>query len=132
MRVRLPALVIAFGILAPSSSLMAHHSVAVNFDQSQEVSVEGVLREITWRNPHSHFRIDVMNPDGSSIEWLVEMGAVNTMRRVGFATDLFEIGNPITITGWPGRRDRTVYLLEAILQDGTELICAGASCNPER
>ena len=125
-------------ILAMLPSLMltlaapAHHSVAVNFDQSREITIEGVLTEMSWRNPHSHFRIDVAAGDGSQLEWLVEMGAINTMRRAGFEVELFVPGENVSITGWPGWRDRTLYLNSAILQNGTELICAGASCNPER
>ena len=119
-------------LLVATSTSLAHHSVAVNFDQSSEVTIEGQLREITWRNPHSHFRIDVVLEDGSQMEWLVEMGAVNTMRRAGFETGLFDVETTITITGWPGHRDRTLYLIEAILDDGTKLVCAGASCDRER
>lgn len=120
-----PALVLTLGA-------WAHHSVAVNFDRSREITIQGVLTEMTWRNPHSHFRIDVTTDDGSQLEWLVEMGAINTMRRAGFEVGLFVPGETVSITGWPGWRDRTLYLNSAILQDGTELICAGASCNPER
>jgi len=35
----------------------------------------------------------------------------------------------VTITGWPGRRDRVVYLNRALMEDGTELLCLGARCN---
>jgi Family of unknown function (DUF6152) len=98
----------------------AHHSVPVNFDQSREVTIDGVLTEIAWRNPHARFRIDV-TAGGSTLEWLVEMGAANTMRRAGFPMDRFVVGERVTITGWPGRRERTVLLREAVLADGTRL-----------
>ena len=87
------------------TAAFAHHSVPVNFDQTREITIEGV-------------------------EWLVEMGAINTMRRSGFRTDLFVVGNPVSITGWPGRRDRVIHLNQALLHDGTELICAGQRCGP--
>jgi len=132
MSIKQVTLVIALFTLVATPTSLAHHSVAVNFDQSNDVTVEGILQEITWRNPHSHFKVNVTNEDGSQLQWLVEMGAINTMRRKGFETELFEVGNPISITGWPGVRGRTLYLLETILHDGTELICAGASCDRER
>ena len=121
------AALIAAALLATSAS--AHHSVPVNFDQSREISVTGVLSEVKWLNPHSHFRMDVTNDDGSTVEWLVEMGAINTMRRAGFQTEQFSLGQLVTITGWPGRRDRVVYLNRAQMEDGTELLCLGARCN---
>ncbi len=109
-----------------TTASMAHHSVPVNFDQSRQITIEGVLTNISWLNPHSHFLVDVTSEDGTTEEWLVEMGSVNEMRRAGFESDLFEVGATISITGWPGRRNRTVFFNEALVPDGTELRCIGA------
>lgn len=108
-------------LILAASDTRAHHSVPVNFDQSREVTIEGVLTEIKWINPHSRFRLDVTNPDGSKVEWLVEMGAANTMKRAGFPMERFMLGDKVVITGAPGRRERAVLLREAILPDGTRL-----------
>ncbi len=108
-------------VLASTSHLGAHHSVPVNFDQSKEVSVEGVLTEIKWVNPHAHFRLSVKQPDGTVLEWLVEMGATNTMKRAGFPMDEFMVGLTYTIIGPPGRRDRAVLMDEVIMPDGRHL-----------
>jgi hypothetical protein len=100
----------------------AHHSVPVNFDSSKEVTITGTLTEAKWINPHSRFRVEVKQDDGTMVEWLVEMGAVNTMRRAGFAIDKFVVGDALTIIGWPGRdRERTMLLRTAVLKDGTKL-----------
>src|SRR5687767_15093867 len=112
---------IAALVLLSAATLAAHHSVPVNFDQSREVTIEGVLTEIKWINPHSRFRIDVTNQDGTTHEWLVEMGAANTMRRAGFPMERFAIGDKIAVTGAPGRRERAVLLREAVLRDGARL-----------
>ncbi len=121
------AALVATGLL--SAGAFAHHSVPVNFDTARDISITGVLTEIKWLNPHSHFRMDVTDDDGRTVEWLVEMGAINTMRRAGFETDRFTLGQLVKITGWPGRRDRVVYLNRALIEDGTELLCIGARCN---
>jgi hypothetical protein len=100
----------------------AHHSVPVNFDQSKEITISGTLTEAKWINPHSRFRVDVKQDDGKTVEWLVEMGAVNTMRRAGFEIEKFVVGDTLTIIGWPGRgRDRSMLLRTAVLKDGTRL-----------
>jgi len=115
------ALVVAT-LIALASPALAHHSVPVNFDQSKEITISGVLTEAKWINPHSRFRLDVKQDDGTTVEWLVEMGAVNTMRRAGFDIDKFVIGDTVTISGWPGRdRNRTMLLRTAVLKDGTRL-----------
>ena len=115
------ALVVA-ALLAHGTPASAHHSVPVNFDQSKEITISGTLTEAKWINPHSRFRIDVKQDDGKTVEWLVEMGAVNTMRRAGFEIDKFVVGDTLTIIGWPGRdRERSMLLRTAVLKDGTRL-----------
>lgn len=121
MHVKTTLLMLALAILAAPSVGRAHHSVPVNFDQSREVTIEGVLTEIKWINPHSRFRVDVTSADGSKVEWLVEMGAANTMKRAGFPMERFMVGDKVAITGAPGRRERAVLLREAVLPDGTRL-----------
>lgn len=109
-------------LLAVATPALAHHSVPVNFDQSKEITITGALTEIKWINPHSRFRLDVKQDDGMTVEWLVEMGAINTMKRAGFDIDKFTVGDTLTIIGWPGRaRDRTMLLRTAVLKDGTRL-----------
>ena len=109
-------------LVALAAPALAHHSVPVNFDQSKEITITGTLTEAKWINPHSRFRIDVKQEDGMTVEWLVEMGAVNTMRRAGFDIEKFVVGDALTIIGWPGRdRNRTMLLRTAVLKDGTRL-----------
>ena len=115
------ALVVA-ALLAHALPADAHHSVPVNFDQSKEITITGALTEAKWINPHSRFRLNVKQDDGTTVEWLVEMGAVNTMRRAGFDIEKFVVGDTLTIIGWPGRdRNRTMLLRTAVLKDGTRL-----------
>ncbi len=78
MKVRF--LVVTVAVLALNAPLVAHYSVAVNFDGSREITIKGVLTEIRWINPHSRFRLDVTSDDGSTEAWLVEMGAHKPMR----------------------------------------------------
>jgi hypothetical protein len=112
----------ALAALAVAGPAFAHHSVPVNFDQSKEITITGALTEIKWINPHSRFRLDVKSTDGTTAEWLVEMGAINTMKRAGFDIDKFMVGDTLTIIGWPGRgRDRSMLLRTAVLKDGTRL-----------
>jgi hypothetical protein len=119
---KMPRWSILASLLAIATPAIAHHSVPVNFDQSKEITITGVLTEIKWINPHSRFRIDVKADDGTAVEWLVEMGAINTMKRAGFDIDKFNVGDTLTVIGSPGRgRDRSMLLRTAVLKDGTRL-----------
>ena len=128
MRIMNRILLVALALMT-TDTLLAHHSVPVNFDQSREITIAGILTEVRWLNPHSRFRVDVTQEDGTTLEWLVEMGAINTMRRAGFETDLFVVGDSVSIFGAPGRRDRVMLLSRAFVHDGNELRCVGSSCD---
>ena len=119
-------LIATLAVLALNAPLMAHHSVPVNYDSSREITIKGKLTEIRWINPHSRFRLEVTKDDGSTEEWLAEMGAHNTMLRAGFKMELFAIDDVVTIIGSPARRETNGILLNwAILADGTELSPTG-------
>ena len=125
-----PALLLLTGALVITASgvLGAHHSTAVNFDQSKEVTIVGVLKELKWMNPHSHWWVDVTGEDGKPVEWLIEFGAMNTMKRAGFPMEQFKAGDRIEVTGNPGRRDRAL-LLRQVLYNGVRL---NPEMRPER
>ena len=84
-------------IVSTVVGLGAHHSVPVNFDQSKEVTVTGVITEIKWVNPHSHWRLEAQGDDGKPVEWLIEFGAVNTMKRAGFPMERFKFGDTVAV-----------------------------------
>jgi hypothetical protein len=116
----LPAVLLLLALTSVQQAV-AHHSVPVNFDQSREITIEGVLTEVAWHNPHCRFMIEVTAEDGSKTEWLAEMGALNTLTRAGFPTERFAVGDRVAITGNPGWRGRTMRLQAVVLQDGTRL-----------
>lgn len=107
-------------VLSGSAVLGAHHSVPVNFDQTKEITITGVITKLKWTNPHSHWWVDVTGENGTRVEWLVEFGALNTMRRAGFPMEIFKAGDRVEVTGYPGRRDRAV-LLRQVLHNGARL-----------
>ncbi len=98
-----------------------HHSVPVNYEVGTEISVTGIIKETLFRNPHSAIVLLVSKPDGRVEEWLAEMNSKNSMIRRGFSIDQFIAGESLTVTGWKGRRERTVYFRKGILEDGSEL-----------
>lgn len=121
-RLTIPPLIGAL-VVAGSAVVGAHHSVSVNFDSSKEVTITGVIREIKWMNPHSHWWVDATGEDGKPVEWLIEFGAMNTMKRAGFPMETFKAGDRVEITGNPGRRDRAMILRQVVYN--------GVRLNPE-
>ena len=113
------ALVTVYLYLTPTAA-SAHHSVAVNFDQSKTVSVTGRIKQVDIRNPHSQITLDVP-PDGggSAVEWFIEWSDVNSLIRRSVPYQHLKIGDEVTITVSPSRRLPNVgYFRQAILPGG--------------
>ncbi len=111
---------VAVGALL-ASPVLAHHSTAVNFNRDVEISVEGVITEYRFQNPHVQILLDVTNDDGEVEHWMVEMSAKNQLLRNGWKGDEFVVGTRITVFGSEGYRPRSTLLRRAIMPDGTEL-----------
>jgi hypothetical protein len=73
--------------------LLAHHSTAP-FDMTTEVTVQGVVTEFRWMNPHSYIYLDV---DGK--RWVLEAEALNLLRRFGWSKTTLKPGDVISCLG---------------------------------
>ena len=81
MVVRLHTFFFLTGILSSLSSfVLAHHSVPTNYDMGDVSELIGVIKEVDIRNPHSLVILDVINPDDTVTEWLVEWNDGNALR----------------------------------------------------
>lgn len=105
---------------------VAHHSVPVNFDMDVNHTITGTITATHWRNPHSQIVLDVKNEAGEVETWLVEWNAINTIRRLlkkeSITTDDFKIGEEISVTGWLGRHNKSVYFREVTFSDGRHFV----------
>ena len=101
---------------------MGHHSTAVNFDRDTIISINGLVAEYRFQNPHVQILVDVTNEDGKTEAWMVELAAKNQFIRSGWVGNEFEAGQIITVFGWEGYRPRSIYFQTAIMPDGTEIV----------
>lgn len=116
-----PSLILLSGALSLClvSTTLAHHSRS-NFELETIIEIEGVVTEYSWRNPHSYVRMDVVNENGETVNWLVELQSTPMLIRLGWAEDSLQNGDRITAVGNPDR-DRSkpfLYLDDIITEDG--------------
>ena len=119
----------AFGVAAGMSLMLtgvplsAHHSVALQYDMSSEITVVGAIVELEWRNPHAWLHLEVENDAGVVQLWKVEFSSANSLYRRGWRPDDLPIGSVITVHGLPARDgSRSVDGEEVTLADGTRLL----------
>ncbi len=94
----IPALVM---LAAPAA--MAHHSFAVFFDETKEVSVEGKVVAFRFTNPHATIALDVTEADGSVTHWRAETNAPVILQRRGWSRSSLRPGQTVRMEGWLSR-----------------------------
>ena len=110
----LPALMAAPGLLA-------HHSTA-EFDYAREVTIEGVVKEVQWTNPHSYVQLLVPGADGKTTQWGIEIGAPAMNVRMGWRKDSVKEGDKVKMYFAPARDGRNFGSLRYMtFEDGRRL-----------
>jgi hypothetical protein len=89
----------------------AHHSIGAVYDGSQRRTIDGVVAEFQFVNPHP-FVIVTVTPAGAQPEsWRVEMDNRVELRNIGMTADTLKPGDRVVVTGSAGRTEpRTLYV----------------------
>jgi hypothetical protein len=96
-------LILVGGFLLTAVPASAHHSFAAEFDVEKPVTLQGVLTKMEWVNPHGWLYIDVMQDDGSVVNWAIEAGGPNALLRRGLRKTDFPIGLEILVEGYAAK-----------------------------
>lgn len=106
MRVRLLILSAVLSVLAGTAD--AHHSIAGMYDQSRRVTLDGVIAQYQFVNPHPFVVVDVTT-NGTTQSWKAELDNRWELQNVGMTPTTFNAGDRVVVSGSPGR-DRTPLL----------------------
>ena len=116
-----------FGVLAGIPAASAHHSFAM-FDRTQEVRLDGTVKDWQFTNPHSWLQLLVLQ-DGNPVEYGIEGSSVNTLLRIGWGPKTFKSGDKISVVINPLRDGRKGgAFVKATLPDG-KILSSGQTPN---
>jgi uncharacterized protein DUF6152 len=102
-----------------SRSTFAHHSVAAEFDTSQQTELKGEITQVWFANPHVRYRLTVTKADGSTEDWELQGGNVTGLIRQGWTEDSLRIGDRVTASGDLGWNDaKKLRIREVVTTDG--------------
>lgn len=106
MRVRLFIAFAALSVLAVTAD--AHHSIAGMYDQGRRVTLDGVIAQYQFVNPHPFVVVDV-TMNGTTQSWKAELDNRWELQNIGMTPTTFNAGDRVVVSGSPGR-DRTPLL----------------------
>ena len=111
-------LLIGAALTIVSVPALAHHSAAM-FEEKKTITVEGVVKEFQFTNPHSWLLVDVTDRGGKVTTWGFEAEGPSTLQRAGIRPSEFPVGTKLTITGRPMKDGRPAAIWEsAVRADG--------------
>jgi hypothetical protein len=122
MKVRLMALSAVLGAaLFQASRADAHHS-NVAFYVTKIITVQGVVKEFRWTNPHTWLILTVDDGNGKQVEWAVEGRPPGVLLRSGWTRDILKPGEMVTVDFSPAKDGGNSGLIARVTKaDGTIL-----------
>jgi hypothetical protein len=93
---------IAVALMIAGASAQAHHSIAGVYDRARETTVDGVVTDFQFVNPHPF--VD-LRESRSGQSWRLEMDNRREFKAIGFAVDSLKPGDRIVVVGSLARRE---------------------------
>ena len=115
-------LAVIAGMTLVTSTASGHHSPA-GFRRDSQVTIQGTVSRVDWRNPHVYIYVDTTNGAGEELEWTIETDPVPILTRNGWSAESIAPGDLVTVRANPDRNaQRNHALLISIgLENGVVL-----------
>jgi hypothetical protein len=94
------------------AAIEAHHAISAVYDATRSVTLEGVVVQVQFVNPHPFILVDVKERDGRPQSWRLEMDNRWELAQIGFAADTLRHGDRVVVRGSLARnQSQSIYLL---------------------
>jgi uncharacterized protein DUF6152 len=120
-------LVCSLCLLAATRPVSAHHSFAATFDRDKPVTVNGVLTEIRWENPHTLMYVDVKDESGHVEKWTFESYPPSVLYRKGLRQNRLKPGAEVTLQGFRAKTVPNWAEVSTVAFPDGESFCVPAS-----
>jgi hypothetical protein len=114
-------LLFAAALSCVTAPAVAHHSFAM-FEKEKVTSIDGVVKQFAWTNPHVLIDVNVPDKQGGSARYRIESASINILMRQGWKVGAIKPGDRITIVFKPLKSGQPGGLLvEVKLANGAVL-----------
>ena len=91
------------GIALLVGPVSAHHAASVAYHVDKTITVEGVVTEVKWENPHTWVYVEAKDASGNLVKWSFEGAVPNQLYRRGVTPAVLKPGVRVTIKAHPAR-----------------------------
>ena len=97
-------------IVLTGVSVHAHHSLTGSYVMGEDITIEGVVVQFQFINPHPFLTISVDRNEVKQ-EWRLEMDNRSELAGIGMTSTTLKPGDRVVVTGNPGvSKPQTLYI----------------------
>jgi hypothetical protein len=105
VRPRLPSLLVLATVGLTVGGLRAHHSITGVYDSSNPVTIDGVISDFQFVNPHPFLLVSVKRGESTVVEWRLELDNRVELVDIGMTARTLARGDRIIARGSRGREN---------------------------
>ena len=113
-------------LMVSASGVSSHHAFSPVYDSNRVITVEGVVTQFRFVNPHAMMFMDVTDETGKVVKWVVEFAGSLNLSEVGWTAGSVKAKERVTVSGNPTHTgSQRMFFRKLVRADGTELLPAG-------
>jgi hypothetical protein len=102
--------ILAAAFAASGVAADAHHSLYGVYHTDRRATVEGVVAQFHFVNPHPFLIVEARDAGGRPQQWRMEMDNRRELVDVGLTEHTFKPGDKVVVSGSPGRSEQILGL----------------------
>jgi len=100
----------------------AHHAFSPVYDAKRTITVDGVVTQFRFVNPHAMMLMEVKNKAGKVETWNVEFAGRLNLEEAGWNAQTIKPGEHVKVTGNPAwQSSQRMAFVKLVRADGTQL-----------